>query len=340
MAKTKNPICPSCGSTLKKGAARCDMCGADPNGGQTASRLSDEELREKLRKLRLQSVLSKAGLAVFSLGAVISLAAANWALLALFVIADIVSAVFAAGCSGQAKKLVGINVVRDALGEVFAIEEYIPGNFIGEAAVSEARLVHNWNESTGSDFVRGRYKGVGFIFSDVHLEDVQETTDSDGDTHETRTTRFRGQWMVLELRKNTGHTVRLREREQRKLSGNYTKQGKSDVETENAAFNQMFQIQTDDPHTAFYVLTPHFMDAIVAADQRASGRTYMCFMGDRVHIAVDNGRDSFELKRGGETRNIDALRARIRGEVKYITDIADELLRNTSLFAEGEVQVR
>jgi hypothetical protein len=138
---------------------------------------------------------------------------------------------------------------------------------------------------------------------------------------------------VLEAKKPLAHMLRLRERKQRKLGDGY-KKTKDDVDTENEAFNAKFEILTSDPHTAFYVLTPHFMEAIVAADERANARTYLCFMGSKIHIAVDTGRDSFEAKRGADIKNLPALRERIKGEVKYITEIADELLQNKYLFGE------
>ena len=74
------------------------------------------------------------------------------------------------------------------------------------------------------------------------------------------------------------------------------------METENLAFNEQFQILTNDAHSAFYTLTPHFMEHILSADNMANGRTMLCFDEDRVHIAIDNNRDSFEIKKGSDTR--------------------------------------
>ena len=328
-------LCPACGWSLKGEGRRCDVCGAQPgpDGEILGSRLSEAELAARLRSARRAVVLARVFIPVSIIAAFIAFVLQLWAVAVLCLLAAAFCAVLNFSYGSRIKHLVAVNVVRDALGEVFDVEIYNPNRHISSSAVSGADLVRDWNESGGSDFVRGKYKGVGFEFSDIRLVDVQEITDSEGNTTTSRTTRFKGQWIVLETKKAFGHAVRLRERSQRKLSGSY-KKTRSDVETENQAFNAKFEILTRDPHTAFYILTPHFMEAIAAADERAQARTYLCFREDQVHVAVDTGRDSFEVKRGADIRDIPALRARIQGEIRYIMEIVDELLQNKYLFGE------
>jgi hypothetical protein len=330
----EKPVCPSCGTLLKSEGARCEVCGAAAGGEPVVSRLSDDELGDKLQSLRRKKLLTGVVGTVLLIPALITI---SLPLLWPVAIPCFIGAGVFLGMNLMAakkmKQLVAVNVVRDALGEVFDVEAYETARCINSSMVGEADLIHQWNEITGSDLVQGKYKGVPIQFSDVKLVDVQEHTDSDGDTRTTRTTRFQGQWIVLEAKKPLAHTLRLRERKERKLGSGY-KKTKDDVDTENEAFNAKFEILTQDPHTAFYVLTPHFMETIVAADERAGARTYLCFMGSKIHIAVDTGRDSFEAKKGSDTKNLPALRERIKGEVRYIMEIADELLHNKYLFGE------
>ena len=298
-------------------------------------KLDDGALRVKLRAKSRAVTLTKVLIPLLLIAFVIFLIAGLWPVGLVFLLAAIPCAVVYVRASNATKKLVSDNIVAQALGEVFDVEVYAAGHYIGEDVLRQAGLVYDWNKSNGSDLVSGKYRGVAFAFSDVHLEDEEVSTDGDGNTTTSCTTRFRGQWLVLEAKKPLPHMVRIREREQRRLKGGYRK-SKSDVETENAAFNEKFEILTGDPHTAFYILTPHFMEAIVAADERAAGRTYLCFDGQRVHVAVDNGRDSFEVKKGADAKDIDKLRERIRGEIRYIIEIADELLQNQYLFGEAK----
>jgi len=327
--------CPSCGSALKEAGAKCEMCGAvqGAQGEAVTSTLSDEELRDKLQAVGRKTTIAKSCAVLFAVAALVTLALRVWLAFIPCLIASVVCFFIRVLSESKTKQLISVNIVRDALSEVFDVEFFEPRNHIESKVVSDAELVYDWNEISGSDLVRGRYKGIPFIFSDIKLVDVQESTDSDGHSQETRTTRFQGQWIILDTKRATPHRVRLRERGQRKLTGSY-KKSKSDVETENAAFNEKFEILTGDAHTAFYILTPHFMETIVAADESAAGRTYMCFTGQQAQIAVHTGRDSFELGKGKETKNLAALRQRIQGEVKYITAIVDELMQNQYLFGE------
>jgi hypothetical protein len=160
-------------------------------------------------------------------------------------------------------------------------------------------------------------------FSDIELTH----TEGSGKNRHT-VTDFKGQWIVLELTKRLESQLRVIERGQpSRLST------KSDVETENMTFNKKFQIKTDDPHTAFLVLTPHFMEYIEQADFKArNARTSLWFSNNSVHIALDNGRDLFEPGGVFKSEGYFALRDRIKDEIGYITGIADELMLNGYLF--------
>lgn len=109
-----------------------------------------------------------------------------------------------------------------------------------------------------------------------------------------------------------------------------------EAQTENTAFNKKYQILTDDPHTMFYILTPHFMEYIVSADTAANGQTNFCFTGDRVRVALQNTLDFFEIGNIKSVSDIEGLRAKFRSEMRYIVGILDELLKNEFLFGTEE----
>lgn len=73
----------------------------------------------------------------------------------------------------------------------------------------------------------------------------------------------------------------------------------------------------------------------MSADDAADTRTYLSFVENRVHIACYTGKDSFELQKN-DGANLDAIRARMKSELRYITSIADELLKNEYLFGSTE----
>ncbi|MDR2531848.1 MAG: DUF3137 domain-containing protein [Oscillospiraceae bacterium] len=226
------------------------------------------------------------------------------------------------------KCIVSNNIVRGVLTDNFELAVYAPGSHIRQSIIEHTKLIQlNWNRISGSDLVEGTYRGVRFSFSDLLLR------------HETGSgknrkivTRFKGQWLICELKKEIPWKICLRER------GSDNKRTKSTIETENIEFNQKFHIQAEDPHTAFYVLTPHFMEYIMKARRRANARTFMKFDGRQIHIALHNGRDLFEPygKKLFVANNIVTLRMQMQWDVKYITGVIDELLYNEKLFNKEE----
>ena len=135
--------------------------------------------------------------------------------------------------------------------------------------------------------------------------------------------RFRGQWIILDMHRELTSDLCIFEDGRKK---------KGQVETENEAFNKKFGVACENEHDAFYILTPHLMDHIMTLDERAGGNTYMCFLKEgKVHVAVNSGRDHFELERLNVS-DVGALRRRFRGEVEYVTALVDELLAVNTMF--------
>jgi len=293
----------------------------------TAPLLSDAELTAKIAeltpKIKFYNNIAKA----FTIGGIL----AFFPLVMIFpllgflpILMGVILVVKALGYEGKLKELISVNIVRGVLADSFELEVYAPGSHIPQDTVEQTKLIdRNWNRISGSDLVEGVYRGIKFSFSDLHLQHVT----SSGKNRKV-VTRFEGQWLTLKLAKELSQSVVLRERD------STNKNAKSDVETENVEFNQKFYITADDPHTAFYVLTPHFMEYIIKADKRADARTCMSFGGREVHIALHNGRNLFEPcgKKLYDNRNIEMLRNQMRWDVKYITGIIDELLLNEALF--------
>lgn len=243
-------------------------------------------------------------------------------------------------------------VMREALSEVFADCVYNPEGAIKRETIRDSGLIDEWDRDKdsydtkmsfkfiGNDYFSGNYKGREIECCDVDITKywtvIEQDEDGKEQERENFETSFKGIWMICTLEKPLMATVRIREKADtgflfRKIAGERIR-AKSDVETENSAFNEQFQILTNDPHSAFYILTPHFMEQILSADHQANGRTLLCFSGNRAHIAVHTGKDSFEVKKGSELRDPAALKGRIQGELQYVTGILNELFCNENLF--------
>jgi len=229
-------------------------------------------------------------------------------------------------------KLVKENIVCEILAETFELETYLPGGCLPAEQIDESGLLGGCGRCSGSDLVIGKYKGVHVEFCDIAVD--HEIKNADGEL--TYFNVFNGQWLEIALKRQLSSAVYLAERiGSNSIRGSLKMQ---EVTTDSDAFNKKYQVLAKDPQMAFYVLTPHFMEYVTAADAAADSVTYFCFMGNRARIAMgrkDNERDLFELgdiKKLKKKINLDWLRSKINSDLRYITGTLDELLRNEYLF--------
>lgn len=225
------------------------------------------------------------------------------------------------------KAFVSVNITHNLLAEVFEVDEYNHGGSVSLDGVRASGLVDDWDRCGGAgDLMRGKYKGRGISFSDMKLERRAERKNySTKEKEDYWETVFEGIWIFLEHDRDVASPLRVRERS---AFG-----GGNSIETENAAFNNQFQILTQDGHTAFLILTPQFMEYLVSADAKARGVTKICFSGNTTCIAIANNRNNFESP--GKYKDIEKIREAQRGEIRYLTAILDELLKNDYLYGCG-----
>lgn len=228
--------------------------------------------------------------------------------------------------SKEMKRCVSENVVRSVINSVFDGAFYDPFGRLSDSIIENTELgFSSFNEISGSDYISGVYNGLNVEMSDVKLVQVTRTHTKNG-TQETRTTIFEGPWMICDFGKDLSADLLLVER-----SGLGKKFAKGGIKTESEEFNKNFLIESDSDHDAFYILTPHMMEYILEMDQKGGGKTHMRFMrGGKVHIAINSGRNSFELS--GTNVDLAFLKSKFESELRYITDIIDELRLQDTIY--------
>lgn len=215
------------------------------------------------------------------------------------------------------------NITQAILGEIFDVDEYSCGSCISEDMLKNAALTEKWDRCGGSDLVRGKYRGYDILFSNIKLE---ISTNSDGgDNYQTI---FKGPWVILNHGREFPGSLRIRDR--RSLYNTR----KSNMTTENPAFNAQFQILATDERMASRILTPCFMEFLASADAKERNRAFVCFDPDSICLALYKLRNSYDLfePSGKNLRDIALLREKQRAELKYLTDILDEMMKNDYLF--------
>jgi len=289
-----------------------------------------------LRKRRIFKILAILSILMFPLS--IAIAAYSYQVGFTFMTSDTVGLIIGVSIIGSIFSTVALlvarttyednrkrlteNVVYDMLKKNFELLTYKPKESFNVDELTESMFL-GWNSYDGNDYFEARYRGVKFSFSDIHLSMVLRTSRGG----QSEVSLFTGPWMIIDTNKSVKVPVVVSEiKDKGRMDDRRSK-----VHMENIEFDNQFNVFTEDPHTAFYVLTPSFMEIILSARERAFGKKHMCFTGNRAHVAVDTKFDFFAYRRGDEN-NLAALEARLQGEIDYIKDIIDELLLNERLF--------
>jgi hypothetical protein len=240
---------------------------------------------------------------------------------------------------GQTQDLIDANIIQPVLEEAFDEVSYNRNWHIKDDVIKKAGLVKKtilgkelepWNRSRGSDLICAEYRGHPFEFSYKTLEYVTTKEDSKGNQKEEVETMFSGICLILKHDIDVAVPLRLRE------IGGRVQKTKSAVQTENIAFNEQFVIETEDAHTAFLILTPHFMEYIISADTKANGNTFMCFSGKEIFIGIDRstGFGNFFKDLPGRATGFDVIREKMRAYNRDLTAFMDELMLNDYLFTK------
>lgn len=223
--------------------------------------------------------------------------------------------------------------VLSSLNKIFTDLNYFPDKGLHYSVIANTRMMDMGDRYSSNDYFEGKYKNVNVRQADVHIEEEEETTDSEGNTTTTWVTIFKGKWMIFDFNKSFTANVQVSQKGfGNSRVNNWGEKNKyKKVEMEDVEFNKMFRIYAQNEHDAFYILTPSLMEKIKKLANSVDGKLLMCFIDNELHIGLYNYKDSFEYnvykKIDEEKINND-----ISKDIKIITDFIDELNLDNSLF--------
>ena len=286
--------------------------------------MTNKELESQLQSLQTKDLIFKILTYGCCAGLVISLVMGQ---LAIFFVLMIITMVFGtqwSKASGAIKKLLSDNIISGVLKE--ALGDAVEYNPWGKIKPGSMVFPFSYNCADGSDHIKAVYNGLNIELGDIELIDESEVTDEEGRTETTRNTLFKGQWLTCDFGKELAGEVYISERTQKTR-----KRLKSNVTMDNEQFGKRFCVRADDPQEAYYILTPHMMEYITAMADKSGGTVYISFLrGGKMHAAVQTGRDFFEL--GKSNADMEQLRRKYLGELRWFTDIVDTLRVEDTLY--------
>jgi hypothetical protein len=227
-------------------------------------------------------------------------------------------------------ELVGA-VLLPALSQVFADLRYSEAGHISRDVIKASKMVSGWSYIRGSDHISGLHNGLRIQMSDLTLThtETRTRTNSKGqqETYTVTVTDFCGQWIICDFNKTVAVPLTLR-------AGGRPRSGffralmgsSSNVEMDNTVFNDSYTVLTDNPHDAFYILTPPVMERIMATNQWAGGCLSLEFLPwGEVHLAINSGHDFFEPQSIWREMDYERERNDVLQEIYTIIGLIDQL---------------
>jgi hypothetical protein len=203
---------------------------------------------------------------------------------------------------------------------------FIPQNGLSRSQVKATEFVKLEERYHSEDYLSGEIEGVSFISSDVKIED-RRTRHTKNGTQTYYVTTFLGRVFEFEFNKNFDGYIQVLEKFRPTVNRGY-----DNIKLESVVFNKKFKTYTTNDHSAFYVLTPHFMEALMSFEQNNKGNVGFSFIDNKLYIGINNFRDTFELKMF--TPLTENTVKEFERELLVIRDVIKELKLNNNIFKE------
>ena len=250
-----------------------------------------------------------------------------------FVIAIIIiPIIYCAVISKKFKSIFKDVFVKDALKAIFSDLVFEPEKGMSRNTIADTGMIYMGNRFSSNDFISGKYKDVSFVQSDVSIQDVRTHTDSKGHTHTEVVNILVGKWMIFDFNKTFKANVQVKSKffSFSKL-GNFGDSRYQTVKMEDEDFNKKFSVHAQNEHDAFYILTPQLMEKIKNLSEGLKGRVMLCFIDNKLHVALNNNKDSFEYSLFGKLDEAQ-INDYVSKEIKIITDFVDKLSLENDIF--------
>ncbi len=280
---------------------------------------------EKIALFSILAIIAGVLLLVFS-SPDLALEPFGLALLGIGFIGFLIGAVFYSAAVNKFKK----EYLKEYFSSIIEQGEYYPKKGLAPNQVYQCGFLKRADRFKSFDYLSGIIDGVHFESSDCHLQEkrVRYTTVNGKRRRKVEyITYFKGRVFAFDFNKSIDHQLQVLEKFRPEDGQRYEK-----VDLESIDFNKKFNTYTTDPHTAFYVLTPHFMESLMSIEKNHPGRIGFSFMGPKMHFAINDGKGFFQVM---PFRKIDErLVETFKEDIDKVYTLVDDLKLNKNIFKE------
>ncbi len=179
-----------------------------------------------------------------------------------------------------------VYIGKPVLESMFERVIYNPDRGFSEGEFRAAHLIR-WKNNyryRSEDWITGVHRGISFQQSDVHIEHEER----DGDNRKI-VTDISGRIWEFDWPVDVHSRVLI----VKDWNHESLEHGLNKIELEDVDFNKKFDVYAEDEHSAFYLLTPHFMECVKGLNKY--GRDlYISFDGKKLYILISGIGGIFE----------------------------------------------
>lgn len=217
-----------------------------------------------------------------------------------------------------------MEVLVDLIGNLVEDGKFDPHFGLDIRKVYDTEFLKRADRYNTEDYLSGKIAGVSFESSDVKLEEKHVEHTKNG-TRTTWVTYFLGRVFIFDFNKAFDGYLQVLESGRPTVNRKYKK-----VKLESVQFNKKFKTFSTSDHSAFYVLTPHFMEALMRFEKNNRGTIRFSFIDNLLYIGIDNRKDTFELQM---FRPISEQTVKeFEDDLLVIKEVIEELKLNNSIF--------
>lgn len=236
-------------------------------------------------------------------------------------------------------RIVKYSIVNQILDKYFHTSLYLASHEFTQQDVANAAILDHWSKARVSDYFVGTWQERKFEFGDLSITGIP-------DEEEQATSSFSGQLYILDLKQTLRVPILIRERHEPLSNEEFKARKNSDrfFLTGDERFDRQFEVKIGDTKRASgfeatsngmspdeqrkyaHSLIDPMTSDLIAADAYASSRTILRFIHDKLYIAIENTRDTFELQRGDEN-HLDLLQERFEDETRAMATYLDYMTR-------------
>ena len=234
-------------------------------------------------------------------------------------------------------------MVMPQLVKNFGDLSYSPQSGLSESEFNTANLYQRPDRYNCEDLIEGRIGATRVRLSEVHAEDEQQSTDSEGRTTTSYVTIFRGLFVIADFNKNfNGATYILPEgisgslgslgRSIQSLGGKLGGRGEL-VRLEDPEFERTFVCYSNDQTEARYILSSALMRRLLNLKAHFNDHVSAAFSGGSLYLMISKRDNWFEPPALSTPLTFEGVETTLR-QLQMATGIVEELDLNTRIWSK------